>query len=334
MRQVVSRPRLFMKMNEGMRGKLTLVSAQAGFGKTTLVAEWAAGCGRPIAWLSLDEGDNDPVRFLHYLVAALRTVATSIGEGVFSMLRSPQMPPIESIVSTLINDIASVRISFVLVLDDYHSIGAGPVARAIELLVERMPPQVNLILAARQDPELPLARLRVRDQLSEIRSEDLRFTADEAAQFLNESMSLRLTDTEVSLLESRTEGWIAGLQLAALSLKNRANAAAYLQSFAGNHPYVLDYLIEEVLQQQPHQIQTFLLRTSVLDRLSGPLCDAIIGREEAGGQRTLEQLERMNLFLVPLDGERQWRNVPRRASANRRTADPGRLRCAARPGEN
>ncbi|MFC4301980.1 LuxR C-terminal-related transcriptional regulator [Cohnella boryungensis] len=293
-------------MNEGLRGKLTLVSAQAGFGKTTLVAEWAAGCGRPVAWLSLDEGDNDPVRFLHYLVAALRTVATNIGEGVFSMLRSPQMPPTESIVSALINDISAVRSSFVLVLDDYHSIDAGPVDHAITLLIERMPPQVHLIITARQDPALPLARLRVRDQLSEIRSDDLRFTADEAAQFLNESMSLQLSDTEVSLLETRTEGWIAGLQLAALSLRNHANAAAYLHSFAGNHPYVLDYLIEEVLQQQPDHVQTFLLRTSVLERLSGPLCDTIIGREETCGQRTLEQLERMNLFLIPLDSERQW----------------------------
>jgi len=296
-----------MRMNEGIRGKLTVVSAQAGFGKTTLVAEWAAGCGRPVAWLSLDEGDNDPIRFLHYLLAALRTVATNIGEGVFSMLRSPQMPPTESIVSTLINDVAAVRISFVLVLDDYHSIDdAGPVNHAITLLVERMPPQVHLIIAARKDPALPLAKLRVLDRLAEIRSDDLRFTAEEAAQFLNESMGLRLSDTEVSLLEARTEGWIAGLQLAALSLRNHGDAEAYLQSFAGNHHYVLDYLIEEVLQQQPDHVQTFLLRTSILERLSGPLCDAISGREETCGQRTLEQLERMNLFLVPLDGERQW----------------------------
>lgn len=304
--QAVLRPRLVMKMNEGMHGRLTLVSAHAGFGKTTLVAEWAAGCGRPVAWLSLDEGDNDPVRFLHYLVAALRTVAANIGEGVISMLRSPQLPPIESIVTALINDIAAVRIPFVLVLDDYHSIDAGSVVQAIAILVERLPPQAHLVIASRTAPALPLARMRVRGQLAEIRSDDLRFTADEAARFLNELMSLRLSEAEVSLLETRTEGWVAGLQLAALSLRNHGDAAVYLQSFSGSHPDVFDYLIEEVLQQQPELVQAFLLRTSVLERLSGPLCDAMGKREEACGQRTLEQLERMNLFLVPLDGERRW----------------------------
>ncbi|MFD0670100.1 LuxR C-terminal-related transcriptional regulator [Cohnella sp. GCM10027633] len=301
------RPRLVERMNAGAKGKLTLVSAHAGFGKTTLVAEWAAYCERPVAWLSLDGGDNDPARFLNYVVAALRTVDLNIGEGVFSLLRSPLPPPIESIATTLINEIASMPSPFVLVLDDYHAIEAEPIDRTISLLVDRMPPRMHLVIATREDPRLPLAQLRARAQLAEVRTADLRFTASEAALFLNDAMALDLQEADVERLAGRTEGWIAGLQLAAISLQGQEDAAVFMDAFAGDHPYVLDYLIEEVVQRQPDRIQTFLLRTSILDRMCGDLCEAVwVDEIASSGQSALAELERRNLFIVPLDNERRW----------------------------
>ncbi|MDR3470538.1 MAG: LuxR C-terminal-related transcriptional regulator [Devosia sp.] len=306
--RIVLRPQLAERLNEGLAAgnKLTLVSAPAGFGKTTLVGEWVAGCGRPVAWLSLDEGDSDPSRFLTYLIAALQTVAPGIGEGVLTVLQAPQPPPPESTLTALLNDVAAIPSAVVLVLDDYHVLDARPVDDALAFLVEHLPPQLHLVIATREDPALPLARLRARGELTELRAADLRFTQSEAAGFLNQVMDLDLSAEEITALEARTEGWIAGLQLAAISLQGRADVAGFIASFAGSHHFVLDYLVEEVLQRQPGSIQTFLLRTSILDRLCGPLCDAVMSESVASGQETLEHLERANLFIVPLDNERRW----------------------------
>ncbi|MHB1131412.1 MAG: LuxR C-terminal-related transcriptional regulator [Chloroflexota bacterium] len=292
------------RLNEGLQGKLTLVSAPAGFGKTTLVSEWVAGCERPVAWLSLDEGDNDPTRFLAYLAAALRTIAADIAEGVLAALQSPQPPSIEAVLTVLLNGISTVRDNFILILDDYHVIDAKPVDDALSFLLEHLPPQLHLVIATREDPSLPLPRYRVRGQLNELRAADLRFTPEEAAAFLNQSMNLNLSADNIAALESRTEGWIAGLQLAALSMQGREDIAGFVKSFTGSHRFVLDYLVEEVLERQPEHVRSFLLQTSILDRLSGPLCNAVTGREDGKGM--LEALERGNLFVVPLDDRRQW----------------------------
>ena len=304
--KIVLRPRLTERLDEGLLCRLTLVSAPAGFGKTTLVGEWVAGCGRPAAWLSLDREDNDPTRFLAYLVVALRTVAANIGEGVLSALRAPQPPPIESTLTTLLNEIATIADDFVFVLDDYHVIDAKPVGDALAFLLEHLPPRMHLVIATREDPNLPLARLRARGQLAELRAADLRFTPSEAAVFLNRVMGLSLSAEDVAALETRTEGWIAGLQLAAISMQGHEDTTGFIESFTGSHHFVLDYLIEEVLRQQPESVQAFLLRTSILDRLCGPLCDAVLLDPSVSGQETLENIERANLFLVPLDDERRW----------------------------
>jgi LuxR family maltose regulon positive regulatory protein len=338
--KAVSRPRLIERLNEGLSSgrKLTLISASAGFGKTTLVSEWVACCGQPVAWLSLDEGDNDPTRFLTYLVAALQTIAqpsprrgskvegvvTKLGEGVLGALQSPQPPPIESILTALINEITIIPDNpstrgakqaqsgqrFIFVLDDYHIIDSKPVDNALAFLLEHLPPKMHLVITTREDPPLPLARLRARSQLTELRAADLRFTPAEAAEFLNQAMSLQLSAEDIAALEVRTEGWVTGLQLAALalqgslSMQGRPDTSHFIQSFTGSHRFVLDYLVEEVLQRQPEHIRSFLLQTAILERLSGPLCDAVTG--QAGSSGILEILERDNLFIVPLDDQRQW----------------------------
>src|SRR5438270_5426411 len=303
---VVSRSRLIERLNEGLHRKLTLIAAPAGFGKTTLVSAWVAGCDRQVAWLSLDEGDNDPTRFLTYLVAALQTIAPTIGEGVSGVLQSPQPPPTASILTALLNEITTIPDHFVLVLDDYHVLDAKPVDHALTFLLEHLPPQMHLVIATREDPPLPLARLRAGGYLTEVRAVDLRFTPSEAAAFLNQVMGLPLSAEDIALLSRRTEGWIAGLQLAAISMQGQKDTTSFIKSFTGSHHFVLDYLVEEVLQQQPESIQTFLLRTSILDRLCGSLCDAVLLNPSVSGQATLESIEHANLFLVPLDNERRW----------------------------
>ena len=302
--KVVLRPRLIERLNEGLHGKLTLISAPAGFGKTTLISEWVTSCERPAAWLSLDEGDNDPTRFLVYLVAALQTIAANIGEGVLGVLQSPQPSPTESILTALLNEITTVLDNFTLVLDDYHVIDAEPVDNALTFLLEHLPPQMHLVITTREDPHLPLARLRVRGQLTEMRATDLRFTPSEAAIFLNQVMGLNLSAENIAVLENRTEGWVAGLQLAALSMQGREDIPGFIRAFAGDDRYIADYLVEEVLQRQPDRVRSFLLQTSILDRLSGRLCDAVTGQKD--GKKMLEALERGNLFVVPLDDKRQW----------------------------
>lgn len=302
--KIVLRSRLSDKLNEGLNRKLTLISAPAGFGKTTLVSEWVADCGRSTAWLSLDEADNDLSRFLAYLIAALQTIAENVGEGMLSVLQSPQPLPTETTLTTLLNEIATIPDNFILVLDDYHLIEAKPVDDALIFLLEHLPPQMHLAITTREDPPLPLARYRARGHLTEVRATDLRFNPTEATEFLNQVMGLNLSTEEVSALETRTEGWIAGLQVAALSMQGRADTTSFIQAFSGSHRFVLDYLVEEVLQSQTERIRSFLLQTSILDRLTGPLCDAVTGQEKSNVM--LATLERGNLFVVPLDDERQW----------------------------
>ncbi len=310
----VLRPRLIERLNEGVHRKLTLISAPAGFGKTTLVSTWVAESERSAAWLSLDEGDNDLNQFLAYLIASLQTLVFSevegigmkFGERVLEALESPPPVPNEPILTALVNEIAALPDNFILVLDDYHVIDAQPVDDAVTFLLEYLPPQMHLVIATREDPRLSLARLRVRDHLTEIGVTDLRFTHAETSGFLNQLMGLNLSVEDVSALETRTEGWIAGLQLAAISMKGQNETSNFIQSFTGSHRFVLDYLVEEILHQQSESVQDFLLRTSILDRLSGPLCDAVLGHTAVSGQSILENLERANLLVVPLDNERQW----------------------------
>ena len=304
----VLRPRLLERMNEGLQRApgLTLISAPAGFGKTTLVSEWVSSCGRPVAWITLDERDGDASRFLTYLVAAWQSVAGNIGAAWLPALQSPQPPSAEAVITALLNDLGAASESFVLVLDDYHRIDSRAVDEALVFLLEHRPPQLHLVIATREDPQLPLARLRARDHLTELRAADLRFTPTEASDFLNRVMGLNLPADEAAALDSRTEGWIAGLQLAALSMQGSDDTAAFIRSFTGSHRFVLDYLLDEVLARQPDRIQAFLLRTAILERLCGPLCEAVAALSGVAGQETLEYLEHANLFIIPLDNERRW----------------------------
>ena len=305
-RGMVTRPRLTEQLAQ-TESTLTLVSAPAGFGKTTLLTEWLAGLpgdGPCVAWLSLDARDNEPTLFWSYVVAALdRAVARELGADALAFLQSAQVPT-EAVVAALVNDVSAGDDSVVLVLDDFHAIDAPDVHDGVALLLEQCPPQLHVVIATRADPPLPLARLRGRGDLAEIRVANLRFTPEEAATYLNESMGLGLTADHVAALEDRTEGWIAALQLVALTLQGRDDVAGFIADFAGDDRYIVDYLVEEVLLQQPQHVRTFLLQTSILNRLSGSLCDAVTG--EVGGTAMLEALDRANVFLVPLDDRRRW----------------------------
>ena len=310
--KVVLRRRLVERLNAGLHQgqgfgrKLTLVSAPAGFGKTSLITEWLTSCQYPAAWLSLDNGDKELRHFLAYLIAALQVLEKNIGADVLGMLQSSQLPSTESLLTNLLNEIAVIQHDFMLVLDDYHKVDSKPIDRALAFLLEHLPPQMHLVITTREDPPLPLARFRARSQLTELRAADLRFTSDEAAEFLNRVMELDVSADQLAILESRTEGWIAGLQLAALSMQGNQDIAGFIQSFTGAHQFVLDYLLEEVLQRQPENIQRFLLQTSILNRLCGPLCDAVLSDTAASSQKTLEYLHHSNLFITALDHERRW----------------------------
>ena len=302
----VLRPRLVEALDQGLARQLTLVCAPAGFGKTALLANWARSGERPVAWLSLDAADNDPARFWRHAVAALERACPGIGQRAGPLLGPPSPPSFEGLVTVLVNELATRpgQDEIVLVLDDYHLIDAQPVHAPLALLVERLPPCLHLVLASRSDPPLPLARLRAGRQLAELRAAELRFTAEEAAALLGDAAGGELPGAAVAALAARTEGWAAGLQLAGLSLRGHADVAGFVAAFSGSHRYVLDYLAGEVLDRQPEQVRTFLLETSVLERLSGELCDAVVGR--ADSQAMLERVERANLFLVPLDEVRRW----------------------------
>ena len=304
---LVSRPRLGEALAASKGRAVTLVSAPAGFGKTTLLAEWlethAIG-GRSVAWLSLDESDNDPARFFTYLIGALRIVEEGIGEGVLGSLHSPQPPSVEAVVGALINELAGAPREITAVLDDYHLITSEPVHEAVYFLIEHIPQNVSLVILSRTDPPLPLPKLRARDQMIEIRAADLRFTKEETSTFLKGVMGLTLSAGDVATLEEITEGWVAALQLAALSTQGREDVSSFVEAFSGSNRHVLDFLTEEVLARQPDDVREFLLETSVLERMSAPLCNALTGRND--GQEMLERLERENLFVVPLDDERRW----------------------------
>ncbi|MCA9931138.1 MAG: hypothetical protein KC419_21785, partial [Anaerolineales bacterium] len=301
---LVPRPHLVEKLNSGLAGKLTLISAPAGFGKTTLVSEWIADCERPFAWYSLDERDGDLTRFLTYLIAALQTLMPAIGKKILGMLELPEPASTDSILTTLINEMATAPEQIALVLDDYHVLDSPAIDQALTFLLEHLPPQMHLVITTREDPPLPLSRLRVRGLLTELRAADLRFVPEETAVFLNKVTGLTFSAEEIAALDKRTEGWIAGLQLAALSMQGRSDVHGFIKAFAGNDRYIVDYLVDEVLEHQPEHIRRFLLQTSILDRLSGILCDAVIGQEESSV--LLETLERSNLFVIPLDSKRQW----------------------------
>jgi len=305
---MVFRSRVVERLEAGLSQgrRLTLVSAPAGFGKTTLLSEWVAQTAAPVTWLSLDQEDNDPFRFLIYLVAALQSIKANVGTGCLDALNSLQPPPLESILTGLINELVTIPDPFALILDDYHVIETTSIHQALNYLIEHLPPQVHLVITSRVDPPLPLARLRTRNQLIEIRAADLRFNRAETATFLNRTVGLDLSVEEVAALETRTEGWVAGLQLASLSMqgKGRAFIADFVSAFGGSHRHVIDYLAEEVIAQQPVEIHDFLCQTSILDRLTAPLCDAVTGGNNSAA--ILRQLERDNLFLIQLDDARQW----------------------------
>jgi LuxR family maltose regulon positive regulatory protein len=301
---LISRPRLIKHLEDGLNHKLTLISAPAGFGKTTLLSEWIHECRRPAAWISLNQGDNNPARFLKFFITALQKNVDDISEGIISALLTSQPEETDILLTGLLNEIAEMIQPFIIVLDDYHVITEPIIQEMLTFIVENQPPQMHLVISGRADPPWPLARLRVRGELMEIRTHDLRFTEDEAATFLNIVMGLKLSPQEISSLEDLTEGWIAGLQMAALSMRGRKDVSRFIRSFSGSHRFILDYLVEEVLDQQTSTIQEFLLKTSILDRLSGPLCDAVTCSEDS--QSTLTHLEQANLFLISLDDERCW----------------------------
>ncbi|MEJ2211278.1 MAG: hypothetical protein P8129_19870 [Anaerolineae bacterium] len=316
--------------------RMTLVSAPAGFGKTTLLSDWLWHADRPVAWISLDEGDNDLRRFLAYLIAAQQTIDPGIGQTAQAMLQAPRgASQPEPLLTTLINDIVATAEPFILVLDDYHVIEASPIHKAVSFLLDHLPSceqGLHLVIATRADPPLSLARLRGRGQLTELHAGDLRFTSNEAEAYFNETMALALSAEHVAALEQRTEGWIVGMQLAALSLQGHENVASFIRAFSGSQRYVLEYLTEEVLNRQPQEIQAFLLQTAILERLTGSLCDAVrfgstkspslsegethsegeassertAVTQRAESQKVLEALDVSNLFVVRLDEERRW----------------------------
>jgi len=325
--QLVPRRHLIERLDAGLAGKLSLVCAPAGFGKTTLLTEWVRSLDRPAAWVSLDERDNDPARFLTYLIASLQQVDQEIGRSALHTLQSPSSPlgepveeePIQTLLTLLVNDVVAADNPFVLVLDDYHVIQAAPIHQAVQRLLQHQPPQMHLAIGARQDPPLEIPQMRARGEVSEIRAQDLRFTGEEIATLLNRIMELHLSRRALTVLGARTEGWIAGLQLAALSLRDCQNVEAFIAGFTGDHRYVTDYLLDEVLNRQPPHVQAFLLQTSILERMCGPLCDAVVDwtmsapsgqpdetRAPSSSQQILEYVEDTNLFIVPLDNGRRW----------------------------
>ncbi|MBI5031416.1 MAG: tetratricopeptide repeat protein [Chloroflexi bacterium] len=306
---LVLRPLLIERLSAGSGRKLTLVSAPAGFGKTTLLSEWIAHSKVPVAWVSLDQEDNDVARFITYLVAALQTIEPDVGMAALAMLQPPQAIQLNTALTTLLNEIAGIPDQLVLVLDDYHLIRTQPVHDALTFLLDHLPPQIHIVISTRVDPPLSIARMRARGEMIELRQTDLRFTREETIEFLNQVMDLKLTADDIATLASRTEGWVAGLQMAAVSMKGRADIRHFIAEFSGSQHHVLDYLIEEVLERQPEHVQAFLLQTSILDRMTGSLCDSVIDPRPSivgSSQAMLEHLEHANLFVVPIDDNQRW----------------------------
>ena len=302
----VQRSSLIQHLNEGLESgqQVVLVSAPAGFGKTTCVSEWVDTLDMPCAWLSLDAGDDDPGRFFTYLVAVLQNANRKIGAEIEGILRAGQLPPAEVISTTLINDILEFDREFFLVLDDFHVIQDRLILDVLEKLVTNLPETLHLVFVTREDPSLPLAQLRAKNHLTEIRAGDLRFTSNDISCFLNDVMGLSLSKADIGVLEGKTEGWVVGLQLAGLSVRGRTDPSGFINSLSGSHRHILSYLTEEVLNRQSEEIQHFLFQTSILDKLNGDLCDAVAGRSDS--RTLLEKLFNANLFLIPLDDVGQW----------------------------
>ena len=314
---LVSRARLTARLEAGAQGKLILVSAPAGFGKTALIAEWAHQCSQAcqVCWVHLDESDNEPVRFMSYLIAALQTHQQDLGEAALSGLQSLPPAPIEAILTSLVNEIDALASDLILILDDYHLIDTPAIHRAVAFLIEHLPADMCLVIATRADPPLPIHRLRARGQMIEIRVEDLRFSREEMRRYLEGLLHDQFSNRDIATLDSRIEGWIAGLQMVALSIQGRQDPREFIKTFSGSHRFIMDYLTEEIFNQQPFELQKFLLQTSILERLSGSLCDALVGpgfsvpqgqENLTPAQRILEHLEHANLFLLPMDDERRW----------------------------
>src|SRR6266516_2225157 len=301
---LLQRSHLLTALDQSCSFPLTLLSASAGFGKTTLLSAWANQSTSQVAWLALDEQDNDPTRFWAYVIASLRHSSSPVGEGVLAMLYSPHPSLLTGALTSLINELAALSQDIALILDDYHLIREQAIHDSLQFLLDHLPPCLHLLLASRSDPKLALARLRARGQVIEIRETELRLSGEEAARFLTQVTGLALSEEEIGRLEQRTEGWIAGLQLAALSMRRHADVSAFIQAFTGSHRFILDYVQEEILEPLPQKQQRFLLQTSVLDRMNAEICQALTG--EPASQAILEELERANLFLIPLDEERRW----------------------------
>ncbi|MCJ7534483.1 MAG: LuxR C-terminal-related transcriptional regulator [Anaerolineales bacterium] len=303
-KNLVARPRLIDTLNGGQDGKLTLISAPAGFGKTTLLAEWIWSSDKSFSWLSLDDGDNNLKRFFTYLIAALQQIDESIGEGILPILEATSDPPIEPLITLLINNIVSIEKEFSFVLDDYHLITNEEIHNAISFLLERLPPNAHIVISGRVDPPITISRLRARDQMTEVRPNDLRFIESEGRIFLNDVSDLDLSPEDIAALLSRTEGWITGLQLAALSMQGRKDKQEFVATFSGSHHYIIDYLVDEVVARQSDEIRSFVYRTSILDRFCAPLSDAVLEISDSRG--IIRDIDEANLFLVPLDDERRW----------------------------
>ncbi|MCB0111192.1 MAG: AAA family ATPase, partial [Caldilineaceae bacterium] len=318
---MVHRPHLVERLNRGIDqgGKLTLLSAPAGFGKTTLVREWLAQINRSVAWLALEQSDTDATRFLTYVIAALQTIDAELGRGALAGLQSAGSSATEPAVTSLLNDILATAQQVVLVFDDYHLIESQEIHDVMLFLLDHLPANLHLVVTSRDDPPFPLPRLRIRGELTDLRATDLLFTQEETIQFFRQVMDLDISQEDAAALDARTEGWIAGLQVAGLSMRGRTaeERTQFMRMFTGSHRYLLDFLVEEVLARQPAPIQKFLLQTAILDRLSAPLCAAVIETGNpvagadgegvaAGTQQILAYLERANLFVVALDHGRQW----------------------------
>ena len=304
--QAVVRSSVIEQLNKGSKGKLTLISASAGFGKTTVLSQWVKYHNDPVGWIALDEEHNDPIRFILYILGALQSVKVAIDESIFAMVLSPQPPPYKTILTLLINEIANLEDDVFLILEDYYLTDSKELDDALAFLLDNMPSQMHLIISTRADPRLPLAKLRARGQMIEVRIEHMRFNRSEIAAFMNCKMGFKLIEKNISALELRTEGWVTGLQLAAISMQGNTDISGFIDSFTGSNRYIIDYLVEEVLNKLSKNVQEFLLRTSILDRMCGSLCDAIYPSNDTSGQEILEYLEKMNMFVVPLDSERCW----------------------------
>ncbi len=303
-KNLVQRSNLFEKLNKGLNRKLILISASAGFGKTTLLSEWINHYQIPTAWFSINNSDNDTVNFLSYIITGIQNLEKEFGKSTLKLLKSPNYTGYESIINLMINDIINIKKDFLLVLDDFHLINNKDIYNLVSYLIENIPENIHIVLSTRSDPNLPVAKLRSQHQMVELRSSDLSFSTNDISVLFNKKLKFKLSIEDIHSLEAKTEGWIAGLQLAALSIQGYEDTSAFIEAFAGNNRYIMDYLIEEVLKIQTDDTKEFLLNTSILEQISAPLCNSVLNRNDS--QLILEELEKQNMFVFPLDTERHW----------------------------